>query len=114
MAYGADISVPPNVLLWTKESGYTSAGFDWLAERRKPWCERCKKWHGRILRMLQLDDSVMLLGRGMGSIERNDGSSGGNSDTVYVRLGNNDLYTCTSFPLTTWSGTARIRGGKWT
>jgi hypothetical protein len=91
MAYGADIFIPPDVLLWTK-NGYTQAGFDWLAERRKPWCERCRKWHGRILRMLQLEDSVMLLGRGIGFIERNDGSSGGNSDSVYVRLANSDLY----------------------
>lgn len=89
--YGANIYTPHDVLL-AKDSGYTQAGLDWLAERRKPWCERCKKWHRRILRMLQLDDSVMLLGRGIGSVERNDGSSGGNSDAVYVRLGNNDLY----------------------
>jgi hypothetical protein len=92
MVYGADLCIPSNVLLWTKGSGYTSAGFNWQAERRKPWCERCKKWHERILRMLQLDDSVVLLGRGIGSVERNDGSSGGNSDTVYVRLRNKDLY----------------------
>jgi hypothetical protein len=61
--------------------------------RHKPWCERCKKWHGRILRILDLGDSVMLPGRGIGLVERNDGSSGGDSDSVYVRFGNNnDLY----------------------
>jgi hypothetical protein len=92
IAYGADISIPPNVLLWTKGSGYTSAGFDWLAERRKPWCERCKKWHERILKILQLGDSVMVLGRGIGLVERDHGSSGCFSDSVCVRLGNNDLY----------------------
>jgi hypothetical protein len=91
MVYGADISIPPNVLLWTKNSGYTRAGLDWLAERRKPFCERCKKWHGRILKILQLGDSVTLLGRGIGSVERNDGS-GCTSDSVYVRLRNNDLF----------------------
>ncbi|MFY9560291.1 MAG: hypothetical protein WAQ52_08675 [Terriglobales bacterium] len=91
MVYGADISTPPNVLLWTKDSGYTSAGFDWLAERRKPWCERCKKWHGRILKILQPGDSVMVLGRGIGLVERDDGSSG-TSDSVCVRLGSNDLF----------------------
>jgi len=91
IAYGADIYTPLNVLLCTKD-GYTQAGIDWLAERRKPWCDRCKKWHGRILRMLDLGDNVMLLGRGIGSVERNDGYSGGSSDSVYVRLGNNDLY----------------------
>jgi hypothetical protein len=92
MVYGADIYTPSNVLLWTKQSGYTSAGIAWQAERRKPWCERCKKWHGRILRMLQLGDSVMVIGRGNGSVERNDESSGGTIDSVCVRLGNNDLY----------------------
>jgi hypothetical protein len=92
MVYGADISIPPNILLWTKGSGYTSAGFDWLAERRKPWCERCKKWHGRILKILQLGDSVMVLGRGIGLVERDDGYSGCTSDSVCVRLGNNDLF----------------------
>ncbi len=44
MVYRADISIPPNTLLWTKDSGYTQAGLDWLTERSKPWCERCKKW----------------------------------------------------------------------
>jgi hypothetical protein len=91
--YGADISIPPNILLWTKDSGYTSARFDWLAERRKPsWCERCKKWHGRILKIPQLGDSVMVLGRGIGLVERDDGSLGSTRDSVCVRLGNNDLY----------------------
>jgi hypothetical protein len=90
--YRADIYIPPNVLLWTKNSGYTRAGFDWLAERRKPFCERCKKWHGRILKILQLGDSVMLLGRGIGLVERDDGTSGCTSDSVCVRLGNNDLF----------------------
>jgi hypothetical protein len=92
MVYGVDISIPPNVLLWTKSSGYTSAGFDWLAERRKPWCARCKKWHGRILRILQLGDSVMMLGRGIGLVERDDGTAGCTCDNVHVRLKNNDLF----------------------
>jgi hypothetical protein len=107
MVYGADISMPPsshfeslmvhgaiapNTLLWTKESGYTPAGFDWMAERRKPWCERCRKWHEPILKLLQLGDRVMLLGRGIGFVEECDDDSGCTGDNVRVRLGNNDLY----------------------
>jgi hypothetical protein len=29
IVYGVDICLPPNILLWTKGSGYTSAGSDW-------------------------------------------------------------------------------------
>jgi hypothetical protein len=92
MVYGADISLPPNILLWTKGSGYTRAGSDWLIERRKGWCKWCKKLHGRILQILKLGDCVMLLGRGVGLVERDDESSECNSDSVCIRLGNNDLF----------------------
>lgn len=87
--YGADISLPPNVLLWTKESGYTRAGLDLLNQKGIPCGEWCKHWHERIL---QPDDCVMVLGRGIGLVIRDLGSSGCTSDSVCVRLMNNDLY----------------------
>jgi hypothetical protein len=109
MVYGADISIAAHILLWTKSSGYTPAGFDWLIERRKQWCKWCKQWHelqfnpsfqGR--RTLRRRDCVTVLGRGIGLVERrraipmpsrlDDGSSGCTSDSVCIRLRNNDLY----------------------
>jgi hypothetical protein len=108
MVYGADLCIPSNVPLWTKGSGYASAGLDWQAERRKPWCDRCEKRHEHIVRTVQLDDAVMLLGRGIGSVERND-RSGRNSDTVYVRFRNKDLYIV-PFDDLVWA--AEIHGGR--
>jgi hypothetical protein len=90
IAYGADISLPPNILLWTKDSGYTPAGFDWLIEKRKQWCKWCKKWHGRTL---QLGDCVTVLGRGIGFVEPDEESSGlYHRQCVYIRLENNDSF----------------------
>jgi hypothetical protein len=89
IAYGADISLPPNILLWTKGSGYTPTGFDWLIEKSKQWCKWCKKWHGRTL---QLGDCVAVVGRGIGFVEPNDESSECTSDCVWIRLKNNDSF----------------------
>jgi len=101
MVYGADISIAAgtskdqHILLWTKGSGYTPAGFDW----RKQWCKWCKQWHGRTLLVARLrakgpqqGDCVTMLGRGIGLVERDDGSSGCTSNSVCIRLRNNDLY----------------------
>ena len=89
LAYGTDISLPPNILLWTKGSGYTSAGSDWLMGRGKPCGEWCKQWHERTL---QMGDWVTVFGRGIGLVERDNGTSECTSDSVCIRLGNNDLY----------------------
>lgn len=89
LVYGADISLPPNILLWTKGSGYTSAGSDWLMGMGKPCGNWCKQWHERAL---QPGDCVTVLGRGIGLAERADGSPGCTSDSVFIRLENNDLF----------------------
>ena len=104
--YGADISLPSNILLWTKNSGYTPAGLDWLVETDKPCGKWCEQWHQRTV---QLGDCVTVLGRGIGWVEPDDDSR--NSGSVRVRLKNNDLL---SFPIEAFCGTARIGGGKWT
>jgi hypothetical protein len=89
MVYGADISLPTNILLWTKGSGYTPAGSDWLIGRGKPCGTWCKQWHERTL---QMGDCVTVLGRGIGLAEGDDGASGCTNDSVCIRLENNDLF----------------------
>jgi hypothetical protein len=72
--YGADISIAAH-LLWTKGSGYTPDGCDWL--RGHPLA-------------LQPGDCVTMLGRGIGLVERDDGASGCISGSVVcVRLRTN-------------------------
>lgn len=86
MVYGADISLAPNILLWTKRSGYTSAGSDWLKGRGKPCGKWCEQWHERTL---QMGDYVTVLGRGIGLVERDDSAP---SDTVCIRLRNDYVF----------------------
>ncbi len=50
--YGADISLPSNILLWTKNSGYTPAGLDWLVETDKPCGKWCEQWHQRTVQLV--------------------------------------------------------------
>lgn len=94
MRYGADIYIPPNVLLWARDSGYTRAGLEWVAERLQPFCDRCDKWHKPILKALQIGDNVMVVGRGIGVIERKDESS--NNAVCVVRLRNDDEFVIPS------------------
>ncbi len=42
IVYGVDICLPPNILLWTKGSGYTSAGYDWRMGMGKQPFDRYK------------------------------------------------------------------------
>jgi hypothetical protein len=88
MVYGADISISlaPNILLWTKGSGYTPACSDWLAGRGKPCGKWCERWHQRTL---QMGDCVTVLGQGVGLVERDDSAP---SDTVCVRLTNDYVF----------------------
>jgi hypothetical protein len=86
MLYGADISLAPNILLWTKGSGYTPAGFDWLMGRGKPCGKWCEQWHQRTL---QMGDWVTVLGRAVGVVERDDSAP---NDTVCIRLSNDYVF----------------------
>jgi hypothetical protein len=88
MVYGADISISlaPSILLWTKGSGYTAAGSDWLAGRGKPCGKWCEKWHRRTL---QMGDRVAVLGQGVGLVEPDDSAPSG---TVCVRLTNDYVF----------------------
>jgi len=86
MVYGADISLALNILLWTKSSGYTSAGSDWLKGRGKPCGKWCEQWHERTL---QMGDYVTVLGRGIGLVERDDSAP---SDNVCIRLRNDYVF----------------------
>ncbi len=79
-----------NKRLWANSSGYTPFGCDWLAERQTLWCAPCEKWHRRVFKIPQLGDSVMVLGRGIGLVERDNGLLG--NDSVCVRLGNDGLF----------------------
>jgi RNA polymerase subunit RPABC4/transcription elongation factor Spt4 len=95
MHYGADIYISPGILLWAKNSGYTRAGLEWVAERLQPFCDRCNKWHLPILKVLQVGDTVMLVGRGIGVVESKDESEP-NAPVCVVRLGNNDEFVIPS------------------
>ena len=86
MVYGADISLAPNILLWTKRSGYTPAGSDWLIGRGKPCGKWCEQWHERTL---QMGDYVTVLGRGIGLVERDDSAP---SNTLCIRLRNDYVF----------------------
>jgi hypothetical protein len=63
MSYGADLFIGKaegTILLWSKESGFNAAAFDYLIGVRKKYYEDCLRE-----RLLKQGDRVALLGRGI-------------------------------------------------
>jgi hypothetical protein len=87
--YEADIFLAPDSLLWTKRFGYTAVGQDLLKHWGDSCGEWCKQWHDR---RPQQGEYVMVLGRGLGSVQRDDCSSGCSSENVRIRLRNDDVF----------------------
>jgi len=80
IVYGVDIFIAgpkEGIPMWTKDSGYDSAGLDYLLKRSKQYCDR-----RRQEQILKTGDRVALLALGIGVVEQVDGND------VHLMLGN--------------------------
>lgn len=79
IAYGAKIFIADakaDIRLWTNDSGYDSAGLDYLLKTSKQYYERCRQE-----RTLKKGDRVALIAGGIGVVEKAD------DNDVHVALG---------------------------